>query len=281
MHNYIKNDQDALTKSIKENDLASFKRQINHTISNAEPSQDTIYTYYGDNKDGSWNEYNFIKTKIDFDPIAQQIARHGHIEMFKVLLACKFPPKNFDSCLIYAAGSNQVEMMKFLCTSPLVNPKADHFYSNQRALESAIESGAVQAAQYLCCSNDFEYKCDTSRPHLKYLAKAAASRKPGMVHFLLNSPELTFRPQLDCASGESMMKAIKNNDIEMVKVLLFDYKYNVSKQLNLFLDAHNKSSSQYYDIVQNFRELVHTRDFVTELEHNLPTNNKPVIRRKI
>jgi len=192
----------------------------------------------------------------------------GHLEILDVLLSLpniESKVENFqyelDRGLLLAAKGGNIDVLRYLTTSPKLNKHADVKYSNGKALGLACSNGHLEVVKYVLTSPELKEHISIHVRKGFYLLEACWNNHFEVVKYLLTSPELKTHPDIHNNNDEIFSYALSENQLDLIKFLIFDININENENIKELVEEQDATQ------VKAWFKL---RELNKDLKENLP-----------
>jgi ankyrin repeat protein len=202
--------------------------------------------------------------------------------------------------LLVACQNGELELVKYLLTSPELKNKPDVNINFGAPLIWAAQFNGIDIVKYLLTSEELPKKANIKKSGGKALILACINGNPDIVKYLLGSPELKNHADIHYDNDEAFRWACENGNIDIIKYMLFSPEIkehinihdNQDRAFKLACEKANeqKSTLEYFIFDLNIKRTININKYLKEnynpiaehmfqirkvnkdLNKNLPTN---------
>lgn len=204
---------------------------------------------------------------------------NGHLEILDLMLTLpdieirvKDLFYQLNSGFLAACQEGELDIVKYLTSSPNLKRHANPNYNNGEGLCLACREGHLNIVKYLLTSPDIKEKLSVTARKNSPLLEAYTNEHYQTVKYLLISPDLIEHADPH-SNGDTLFYHVLNSDNpEMLKFLIFDLNIEKTKEITRILETYNDVE------VNNLFEL---RELNKELNQNLSSNDINIKKAKI
>lgn len=179
-----------------------------------------------------------------------------------------------DAAFKYHSENGELEIVKYLLTSPDLKNNANIHAGDDAALSSACLKGRLDVVEYLLTSPNLKEHANLEAYGSRPFVWACIGKQFAVVDYLMNSPDLKQHPTKEAISKGFIAVFDNSSQLDMVRHLIVDANIEMTNSIKLHLWT-NRESSKYAEV----KSMFDTRDFNNQLQEELGTN-KPTSSKR-
>ena len=176
----------------------------------------------------------------------------------------KLNQKELNEQFIDACKNDDLEVIKFLLTSPKLKEHADIHASNDEGFRSACAQGHLEVVKYLLTSPELKEHADIHAKDDEGFIWACKNGHLELVKYLLTSAELKEHADVHADNDEGFRWACSDGQLEIVKFLILDMSIEKTKYIKHYLKENQDNKC-----VKEAIELFKIREFNQKLNNDL------------
>ena len=175
-----------------------------------------------------------------------------------------------------ACKNDDLDIVKFLLTSPELTEHADIHALNDEGFIWACVQGHLEVVKYLLTSPELTEHADIHAKDDDGFIWACRYGHLEVVQYLLTSAELTEHADIHAKDDDGFILACLDGRLEVVKYLIIDMNIDKTTYIETYLNENKDNEN-----VQKSIELFNTRDLHHQLNENIKDNKEKVKKMKI